>query len=222
LEKGRKDARAVQPLSSARAQTARRERCLAAERKRSHGELANRILGNGATVKTEKLSYRAWQRQRYGKSTKVRSPVTAAGGELIEFGTRQTRLSQFCHLAGTYTKKPLSQRYHQFPDGTRIGRDLYCAFLARFVSDNRLDAIQAAKAWRGAQAFLRVASNGLEPASGKGFALPHATLGVRAGRSKKYHANHREAGDGVALAVLPVSRALESGEAPRGSLWPSG
>jgi hypothetical protein len=85
-----------------------------------------------------------------------------------------------------------------------------------------LDAIQAAKAWTGAEAFLRVASNGFEPASGKGFAFPHVTLGVRAGRSKKYHANHREAGDDVGLAVLPVSRAPESGEAPRGSLWPSG
>jgi putative transposase len=159
-----------------------RERCLAAERMRSHGELANRILGNGTTVKTEKLSYKAWQRQRYGKSTKVRSPaafvnvlrnkISAAGGELIEFGTRNTCLSQFCHLRGTYTKKPLSQRYHQFPDGTRVGRDVYSAFLARFVLDNRLDAIQAAKAWTGAEAFLRVASNGFEPASGKGSAFP--------------------------------------------------
>jgi putative transposase len=25
-----------------------------------------------------------------------------------------------------------AQRYHQFPDGTRVGRDLYSAFLARF------------------------------------------------------------------------------------------
>jgi putative transposase len=50
-----------------------RERRLAAERKRSHGELANRILGQGTTVKTEKLSYKAWQRQRYGKSRKVRA-----------------------------------------------------------------------------------------------------------------------------------------------------
>jgi putative transposase len=40
-----------------------RDRRLAAERRRCHGELANRILGKGATVKTEKLSYRAWQRQ---------------------------------------------------------------------------------------------------------------------------------------------------------------
>jgi hypothetical protein len=75
---------------------------------------------------------------------------------------------------------PLSQRYRQFPDGTRVGRVLYCAFLARFVSDNRLDAIRAAKAWRGAEAFLQVAPNGFEPASGKAFALPHATVGVRA------------------------------------------
>jgi hypothetical protein len=123
---------------------------------------------------------------------------------------------------GTYTKKPLSQRYHRFPDGTRVGRDLYSAFLARFVLDNRLDAIQAAKVWTGAGAFLRAASNGFEPASGKGLALRHATLGVRAGRSKKFHADHREAGDGVALAVLPVSRAPESGEAPWRSLWPRG
>ena len=71
-----------------------RERRLACERKRSHGELANRILGQGTTVKIEKLSYRSWQRQ-YGKSTKVRAAgtffnvvrnkLTAASGELIEF-----------------------------------------------------------------------------------------------------------------------------------------
>jgi hypothetical protein len=134
----------------------------------------------------------------------VRNKIRAARGELIEFGKRNTCLSQFCHLRGTYTKKPLSQRYHQLPDGTRVGRDVYSAFLARFVLDNRLDAIQAAKAWTGAEAFLRVASNGFEPASGKGFAFPHVTLGVRAGRSKKYRANHREAGDDVGLAVLPV------------------
>jgi hypothetical protein len=47
---------------------------------------------------------------------------------------------------------------------------------------------------------------------------PRHDIGVRAGRSKKYHANHREAGDSVALAVLPVSRAPEGGEAPRGSM----
>jgi hypothetical protein len=116
------------------------------------------------------------ERGRWKKGAKIR-----VRGELIEFGTRQTCLSQFCHLGGTYTKKPLSRRYQRFPDGTP-GPDL---FLARLVLDNRLDAIQAAKAWTGAAAFLRVASNGFEPASGKSFALAHATLGVRAGRSKE-------------------------------------
>jgi putative transposase len=80
-----------------------RERRLAAERKRSHGELANRILGQGTTVKTEKLSYKAWQRQRYGKSLKVPAPGrfvrmrernAATGGGLIAFATRNTCLSQ--------------------------------------------------------------------------------------------------------------------------------
>jgi putative transposase len=198
-----------------------RERCLAAERKRC-GALANRILGQGATVKTEKLSYRAWQRQRYGKSIKLRAAgafvrmlerkaTAVAGGELIEFGTRYTSLSQFCHVDGTYTKKPLSQRYHQFPDGSRVGRDLYAAFLARYVLDNRLDAIQAARAWTGAQSFLRAASDGFEPASGKGFALHHVTPGVRAGRSKNCAQKGREAGDVVALAALPVARVSENG-----------
>jgi hypothetical protein len=110
----------------------------------------------------------------------------------------------------------LTTKKRDVPRRTRVGRDLHSAFLARFVLDNRLDAIQAAKAWTGAEAFLRVASNGFDPASGKGFAFPHVTLGVRAGRSKKYHANHREAGDDVGLADLPVSRAPERGEAPRG------
>jgi putative transposase len=191
-----------------------RERRLAAERKRAHGELANRIVGQGTTVKTEKLSYKAWQRQ-YGRSAKVRgagmfvgilhNKLKAASGELIEFGTRYTCLSQLDHIDGTLAKKPLSQRYHEFSDGKRVGRDLYSAFLARFVEADRLDASQAARVWPGAEAFLRVASDGFEPASGRGFALPH-TLGVGAGCSKNPGQNVCEAGDAVAL----VARAPES------------
>jgi hypothetical protein len=118
--------------------------------------LPNRILGQGTTVKTEKLSCRAFQ-CNFGKSAKVRdagifvgtlrNKLKAASGALNEFATRTTCLSQFDHTEGTFTKKPLKQRYHEFPDGTCVGRDLYSAFLARFVVGDRLDAIQAAKAW---------------------------------------------------------------------------
>jgi hypothetical protein len=128
--------------------------------------------------------YRALQR-RFGKSSKVRDAgifvstlarkLAAAGGQLIEFGTRNTCLSQFNYVDGTLTKKRLSQRYHEFSDGTRVGRDLYCAFLARFVHNDRLNASQVRAAWPDVEALLRAASDGLEPASGRGFALPHVT-----------------------------------------------
>jgi hypothetical protein len=196
-----------------------RERRLAAERRRCHGELANRVVGGGTTVKTEKLSYKAWQRQ-YGRSAKVRgagvfvsmlgNKLKAAGGELIEFGTRYTCLSRFDHIDGTLVKKPLNQRFHQFSDGTRIGRDLYSAFLARFVHEDRLDASQAQKAWPTSEAMLRAASDNFEPASGRGFALAHVMLGVGAGRSKKPDRKLREAGDAVAQARAPESGAIWS------------
>jgi hypothetical protein len=61
LEKGREDARPIE-AGIKHLPCRERERRLAAERERSHGELANRISRSGATVKTEKLSYKAWQR----------------------------------------------------------------------------------------------------------------------------------------------------------------
>ena len=199
-----------------------RDQRLAAERRRCHGELANRIAGQGITVKTEKLSYRSFQKN-FGKSTKVRgagmfvgilrNKLAAVGGGLGEFATRTTCQSQFDHMDGTYTKKPLKQRYHQFSDGSRVQRDLYSAFLSRFVSESRLDAKQAAEAWTGAESFLRTAPDGFEPASGRGFAIPHAVLGVRAGRSKNGAGPTREAENAVTVATLAAARVSESGAA---------
>ena len=118
-----------------------RDRRRAAERKRAHGELANPILEQGTTIKTEKLSYQSFQRN-FGRSVKLRAPgmlvstlrckAEGAGGGVIEIDTRQTRLSQFNHTTGEYIKKPLSQRTHVFGDGATapVQRDLYSAFLA--------------------------------------------------------------------------------------------
>jgi len=49
------------------------QRKLAAHRKTLHGNLANRILRQGKNIKTEKLSYRAFQKN-FGKSVKNRAP----------------------------------------------------------------------------------------------------------------------------------------------------
>jgi hypothetical protein len=129
------------------------ERRLAAERRRSHGELVNRILGQGAVVKVERLSYRAFQRM-FGRSTRARGAGSflrilrrRLGENLIEFEPRRTCLSQTDHVTGIRTKKPLSQRYHAFGDGTRVDRDLYAAWLARFVDNGVLDLDAARKAW---------------------------------------------------------------------------
>ena len=171
------------------------ERRLAAERKRSHGELANRVLYMGKVARTEKISYRSFQKN-FGRSVKVRAPgmfleilrrkAESAGGGVEEFRTATARLSQVCHGCGSAEKKPLSLRVHACKCGVGpVQRDLYSAFLARFVHRDKLDARRAAIAWPGAEPLLRRAVSGLDqPASGGGITIAHAP-GVRAGRPPK-------------------------------------
>ena len=165
-----------------------RERRLAAERKRVHGELANRIVGQGNVV----VAFR----KSFSRSVKVRAPgalvavlrqkTAATGGDLMEFPTRTTRLSQYDHTTGAYMKKPLSQRVHVLGDGSGVvQRDLYSAFLARFVEADTLDARYAAEAFRNAKPLLLRAAPGEqhEPASGVGF--PHTLWRVQGCPSKR-------------------------------------
>jgi transposase len=138
-------------------------RRVACTRKKLHGTLVNEILSLGNQVYTEKLSYQAWQKC-FGKSIGLRAPgkfishlrdkAERAGGQLVEFGTFHTRLSQTCHC-GQQKKKPLSQRWHSCDCGVGpVQRDLYSAYLAYHIEDNRLDTNQAQKAWSGAEALL--------------------------------------------------------------------
>ena len=143
------------------------ERRLAAERRRSHGALANRILAQGTTIKTEKLNYKSWQKN-YGRSVKVRAPgmlidllrrkAASAGGAMVDINPRTTKLSQFDHTTGNYVKKPLSQRSHVFGDGTAlVQRDLYSAFLATCCDSSTLDMSQVLATWPAAEPLLRQA-----------------------------------------------------------------
>ncbi len=149
------------------------QRKLAAHRKTLHGNLANRILRQGKHVKTEKLSYRAFQKN-FGKSVKNRAPgmfmeilrrkaENAGGSEkplrrftsfiADEFSTKTTKLSQYCHKCGKYTKKSLSQRVHTCCT-LNIQRDIYSAFLAVSVVDNQLDTTDVSNRWRSTEAVL--------------------------------------------------------------------
>ena len=154
------------------------ERKRAAWRKSLQGRLANRVLGMGGVIKTEKLSYRSFQK-RWGKSVKNHAPgmfmailrrKTQSGrGEVQEFSARANRLSQICHRCGTIKKKGLSERWHECECGLTAQRDLYSAFLARCVVEGKLDAGLARERWdQGADLLLEAAFSETQSVSRRG------------------------------------------------------
>ena len=148
------------------AQKSEIERCLAEGRSRDHGTLANQLLSLCAVWNAEKLSYRSFQKN-FGRSVARCAPsmllstlarkAASAGGAVVEFPTRSTRLSQFDHSTRLYVKKPLSQRIHVFGDPriAPVQRDLYSAFLACHVEKNLLSTASVSDAWPGAESLLR-------------------------------------------------------------------
>ena len=116
-------------------------RKLAATRTRSHGQLAHQVLGMGSAFHLEQLSYRAWQKT-YGKSVQRCAPgmfverlsrlAASAGGTIVLINAWRARLSQTCHC-GRIKKKARSERWQVCPCGASAQRDLFSAYLARFV-----------------------------------------------------------------------------------------
>ena len=79
------------------------------------------------------------RRKRFGKSILRRSPgyfikqakyrFESSGGIVKEVNTWTFKASQYDHILDDTSKKKLSMRWHELPDGTKIQRDLYSAFL---------------------------------------------------------------------------------------------
>jgi hypothetical protein len=154
-----------------RRRKATRERKLAAHRKSLHGRLVHEIVALGNTIITEKVSYRAWQKQ-FGKSVGLRAPgmfidllkrTGAAYGRhhRARVPTHSTKLSQFCHGCGKSVPKPLWQRWHQCPCGISAQRDLSSAFLAAYLDPPAFLPSCAqpryAAGWEGREPGLRAA-----------------------------------------------------------------
>src|SRR5258708_6651336 len=177
-------------------------RKVAATRKRSHGQLAHRVLALGEAFQLERLSYRAWQRT-YGKSVQLCAPgmfverlsrlAGSAGGTIVPINPWRARLSQTCHC-GRVKKKARSERWHTCEQcGASAQRDLFSAQLARFVDPDTslLDAGQAHAAWPGWEPTLQAAYEQAitnQPASGRrlptSFGRPPAAVLVGAGPSQ--------------------------------------
>lgn len=144
IKKGKKAWTNSRRYEADRQAVAELERVLAGRRRTSHGRLANLTRCMGSEARQEAVSAKGWQKM-FGRSSKIRasglaqrlvaSKAESAGGYAMLINTRTTRLSQYCHVRDDYVKKPLSQRYHEFPDGTRTHRDLYSAFLAQHVQE---------------------------------------------------------------------------------------
>ncbi|QCJ41143.1 transposase [Bacillus sp. S3] len=132
------------------------ERGIKEVRKQLHGRDTNQILQYAFSIQTEKLSYKAFQKM-FGKSIGRKAPsmflnmlkrkVKSRGGEFREFPTYSSKLSQTCHC-GMIKKKSLKERWHKCGCGVVAQRDLYRAFLARYVTiSNRVNIKKAKKEW---------------------------------------------------------------------------
>jgi len=206
IKKGKKTWHESTRYKKTRRKLAELQRKLAAHRKTLHGNLANRILKQGKPVakrrgeaafhvKTEKLSYRAFQKnfsrsvrdrapgmfmvilRRKAENEKMSAKPSSFGGSVVEFSTRTTKLSQYCHKCQKYTKKPLSQRTHTCCK-LNIQRDVYSAFLAGSVVENSdeppggsiLDTADVSERWRsmlgGLQKAVNHKSRSYSPAGG--------------------------------------------------------
>src|SRR6266568_1864764 len=187
------------------ARTRRRlQRKLAAHRRSLHGKLAHEIMRLGDDLRIEKVSYKGWQRC-FGKSVGLRAPgrfvdavkcvvARTRTAHLHEISPFHTKLSQYCHRCGTYTRKPLAQRFHRCPhcglgsDGL-IQRDLYSAWLASVLDPIRLTFPSRGQLdihWQSMEACLSAALEATrEHASAQGFLRRFGIPGVRACRPER-------------------------------------
>jgi putative transposase len=141
------------------------ERRKAAYAKSQNRKLVNDILRQGNQINTENVSVKGWQK-RYGKAISAKSPAyfqselkrkaESAGGSFTKFSTQTTALSQ-THLTGERIKKSLSDRVHYDQTGLVMQRDLFSAYLSRFVTDNMLDVPMARDSYQGSESILTAA-----------------------------------------------------------------
>ncbi|MBM7653469.1 transposase [Neobacillus cucumis] len=122
-------------------------RKIATVRKIMHNKLANTILKMGNKVFCEKMNYKGLQKTKFGKRIGYKAPSMflrivntklSYQGKKIEYvNTWTVKASQYCHILNEYQKKKLSQRFHVLPDGTKIQRDCYSAWLIKNVSETK-------------------------------------------------------------------------------------
>ena len=136
-------------------------------RKIQHNALANHLLSLGNRFYVEdmewpSLTHRAKKteisektgkfkrKKRFGKSVANKAPamlieilnrklISRGYDGIIKIPPGRLRASQYNHITDDYQKKELSQRWNVMPDGARVQRDLYSAFLLQHVNEDGSD-----------------------------------------------------------------------------------
>ena len=103
--------------------------------------LQRRAKKTTVNIKTGKIN----RKKRFGKSISVRNPggfiaqlkytFELTGGNYTEVNTWTFKASQYDHVLDACNKKQLSKRWHMLPDGTKLQRDIYSAYLMRCSND---------------------------------------------------------------------------------------
>lgn len=152
----------------------------AAIRKEQHVALANYLLTLGDCFYIEDMNWQGLARRakgtavpeeekphkrkkRFGKSIANKAPaalVTILKNKCTSLGlpgvipiNTKVRASQYNHLTDSYQKKELSQRWNEMPDGRKIQRDLYSAFLLQHMN-SQLDGFDRAALQRDYESFV--------------------------------------------------------------------
>ncbi len=129
-------------------------------RKIDHNQLANHLLSLGdrfiiednpvagwakraKNTETSEKTGRYKRKKRFGKSIANRAPamlrdilnrkLTSRGYPGVEIVPTTLSASRYNHMTQTYSPKELRQRWNVMPDGQRLQRDLYSAFLLQHV-----------------------------------------------------------------------------------------
>ncbi len=156
IKKGRKMWRFSTRYFKAKTKMKELHRKAAVNRKLAHNEEINRLRSYGDALYIEPMKFKPLQqkvkeakqdektgrwkrRKRFGKSIQHRSPgyflsrvkhvFHDTGGHVYEVNNVTFAASQYDHILDEKNKKKLSQRWHVLPDGRKVQRDLYSAFL---------------------------------------------------------------------------------------------
>jgi hypothetical protein len=164
VKKGKKEWKVSKRYLKAQGKLRELHRKAAESRKYAHNEEVNRLRSMGDELIIEQMNMKGLQkkakevtvnkktgkfnrRKRFGKSIGKRSPgyfiqqakyrFKVTGGIMREVNTWTFKASQYDHILDDTSKKQLSKRWHLLPNGIKIQRDLYSAFLL-YCTENEL------------------------------------------------------------------------------------